>query len=110
MPQSAERAHATTINRAAMMLLAMSVRPECKTVLIEEVVAAVEQRGGRLDDRLFIKFDLLAVFEEIAERAMLILSAALRQRLPGIADEMDEAFEVKLRALLASLAPLFPIR
>jgi hypothetical protein len=108
MPQSAELAHATTINRAAMMLLAMSVRPECKASLIEEVIAAVEQRGGRLDDHSFIKFDLRAVFEEIAERAMAILSAALRQRLPGIADEMDEAFGLKLRTLLASLAPLFP--
>jgi hypothetical protein len=36
------------------------------------------------------------------------LSAALRERLPGIADEMDEAFGDQLRTLLASTARLFP--
>jgi hypothetical protein len=48
------------------------------------------------------------VFEEIVERAMAILSAAVRQRLPGIADEMDDAFGDRLRILLASIAKLFP--
>jgi hypothetical protein len=106
--ECAEAGYAEAISRAAMMLLAMSFRPDLKSSLIEEVAAAVEMRGGRIDDQCFIKFDLRAVFEEIVERTMVILSAALRERLPGIADEIDEAFADRLRTLLNSLAPLFP--
>ncbi len=100
--------YAQMINRAAMMLLAMSARPACRTLLIQEVTAAVEVRGGRVGDRLFCNFDVRAVFDEIVERAMTILSAALRERLPGIVDEIDEAYGDKLRTMLASIAPRFP--
>jgi hypothetical protein len=55
-----------------------------------------------------VSFDLRAVIEEIVERAVTILSAALRERLPGIADEMDEAFGNKLRMLLASIVQPLP--
>jgi hypothetical protein len=48
------------------------------------------------------------VIEEIVERTMAILSAALRERLPGIADEMDAAFGDDLRALLVSVAQPLP--
>jgi hypothetical protein len=108
MSRSAEGSYAAAINRAAMLLLAMSFRPELKSPLIEEVMAAVEIRGGRVDDRWFMKFDLRAVFEAIVERAMAILSAALRQRLPGIADEIDAAFGDRLHTLLGSIAELVP--
>jgi hypothetical protein len=106
--QPAEGTYAKAIARAAMMLLAMSFRPDLKSSLIEEVIAAVEMRGGRIDDRCFVKFDLRAVFEEIVEKAMAILSAALRERLPGIADEIDDSFSDRLHTLLAAFAPLFP--
>jgi hypothetical protein len=46
--------------------------------------------------------------EDIAERTMTILSVALRERLPGIADEVDESFGARLRTLLAAIASLFP--
>jgi hypothetical protein len=100
--------YAATINRAAMMLLAMCFKPDLELALVGAVTAAVEARGGRIDRTLFLKFDLKAVTEEIAERAMAILSAALRERLPGIADEMDEAFGDRLRFLLGRVAQLFP--
>ncbi|MGA2892276.1 MAG: hypothetical protein ABSE22_05360 [Xanthobacteraceae bacterium] len=100
--------YAETITRAAMLLLAMSYRPDLEASLVNEVAAAVEARGGRIDGKWFVRFDLRAVFEEIVERAMAILSAAVRQRLPGIADEMDEAFGDQLRILLASAAKLLP--
>ena len=90
-----------------MMLLAMSATPDLKSSLIDEVIKAIEC-GGRVDEWL-ISFDLRAVIEEIVERAMTILSAALRERLPGIADEMDEAFGNKLRMLLASIVQPLPI-
>lgn len=90
------------------MLLAMSFRPDLQPSLVKEIAAAVAVRGGRIDNRLFAKFDLRAVFEEIVERTMVILSTVLRARLPGIADEMDQAFGDDLRRLLASFAPLFP--
>ncbi len=106
--RAADSDYAETINRAAMMLLAMCFRPDLELVLVGAVTAAVEARGGRIDKTLFIKFDLKAVTEDIADRAMAILSAALRQRLPGIADEMDEAFGDRLRFLLGRVAQLFP--
>ena len=96
-----------TLDRATMMLLAMSATPDLKSSLIDEVIKAIEC-GGRVDEWL-ISFDLRAVIEEIVERAMTILSAALRERLPGIADEMDEAFGNKLRMLLASIVQPLPI-
>jgi hypothetical protein len=104
----AEGAYAKAIAQGATMLLAMSFRPNLKSSLIEEVTAAVEMRGGRIDDECFIRFDLRAVFEEIVEKAMAILSAAIRERLPGIADEIDESFSDRLHTLLAALAPSFP--
>jgi hypothetical protein len=106
--EPAKGTYAATINRAAMMLLAMSFKPALKSSLIKEVTAAVEARGGRVDDHCFMKFDLRAVFEAIVERAMAILSAALRERLPGIADEIDEAFAARLHHLLGSMTQLFP--
>jgi hypothetical protein len=96
------------INRAAMMLVAMSVRPNLQSLLVDEVAAAVIVRAGLIDGHWLTKFDLHAVFEEIVERTMAILSAALRQRLPGIADEIDEALGDQLRLLLGSMTPLFP--
>ena len=38
-----------------------------------------------------------------------MLSVILRERLPGIADEMDGEFGDKLRSLLFSFTPFFPI-
>jgi len=108
MSGSAESAYGKTIDRAAMTLLAMSFRPNLKPLLINQIAVAVAVRGGRIDNQWFAKFDLCAVFEEIAERAMAILSAVLRERLPGVADEMDEAFGQSLRKLLASFGSLFP--
>ncbi len=91
-----------------MKLHAMSFRPDLKPLLVDEIAAAVAIRGGRIDDQWFAKFELCTVLEEIAERTMAFLSAALRERLPDIADEMDEAFGESLRKLLASFARLFP--
>jgi hypothetical protein len=103
----AKFSYAETIDRAAMVLLAMSSKPDLKSSLIEEIASAVTIRGGRIDEEWFAKFDLCAVLDEIAERTMIILSAALRHRLPKVADEMDEAFGESLRKLLASFAHLF---
>jgi hypothetical protein len=108
MPKPVEFTYAETINRAAMKLLAMSFKPDLKASLIDEITAAVAIRGGLIDNRWFAKFDLGAVFEEIAERTMAILSVVLRRRLPNIADEMDAAFGASLRNLLASFAQQFP--
>jgi hypothetical protein len=108
MAEPAEYSYAETINRAALKLLAMSFEPDLKTSLIGEIAAAVAMRGGCIDDQWFAKFDLGAVIEEITERTMTMLSAALRQRLPEIADEMDEAFGESLLKLLASCAQLLP--
>jgi hypothetical protein len=108
MSESAEGTYVETITRAATMLLAMSFRPKLKSSLIDEVITAVDLRGGRIDNLWLINFDLRAVFEEVVERAMTILSAALRERLPGIADEMDDAFANRLRRLLASIEHFFP--
>jgi hypothetical protein len=108
MSGPAEGTYIETINRAAMMLLAMSFRPKLKSSLIDEVITAVDLRGGRIDNIWLIKFDLRAVFEEVVDRAMTILSAALRERLPGIVDEMDDAFGNRLRRVLASIEHFFP--
>lgn len=108
MSESSDADYAETINQASMMLLAMSFRPDLQPSLIDKVIAAVEVRGGRLDEQCFIRFDLHAVFEAIVERTMAILSVALRERLPGIADEIDQAFADKLRIVLGSIAQLFP--
>jgi hypothetical protein len=100
--------YAAAINRAAMTLVAMSVKPELQSALLKEIAAAVGLRGGLVDGQWLIKFDLRAVSDEIAERAMAILSAALRERLPGIVDEVDEAFGKGLRVLLGSVSGLLP--
>jgi hypothetical protein len=100
--------YADAINRAAMMLVAMSARPDLESSLVDEITAAVIVRGGQIDGLWLTAFDLRAVFEEIAERTTAILSAALRERLPGIADEIDETFGKQLRRLLGSMTPLFP--
>ena len=78
-------------------LRAMSLREVC-----EEAYAA---QPSLIDAS---QADLRAVFEEIVEKAMAILSAALRERLPGIADEIDDSFSDRLHTLLAAFAPLFP--
>jgi hypothetical protein len=108
MQKQSHGAYADTITRAAMMLLAMSVRREIQPALRDEVVAAVAARGGQIDSGSYFGFDLRVVIEEIVERTMAILSAALRERLPGIADEMDAAFGDDLRALLVSVAQPLP--
>jgi hypothetical protein len=96
------------INRAAIVLLAMSFRPNLRSGLIDEITAAVRWRGGQVDGHWLAKHELLAVCEEVAARAMTMLSVMLRERLPGIADEMDREFGDKLQSLLFSLRPLFP--
>src|SRR5487761_2101191 len=103
-----EGIYTDAINRAAMLALAMSVRPDLESSFVDEVSAAVIARGGQIERQWFVKFDLRAVLDETAERATTILSAALRERLPGVADEMDDAFRDKLRILLGSKARLFP--
>jgi hypothetical protein len=109
MTKAAEIAYAEAINRAAMMLLAMAFVPKLEHSLIDEIITAIDIRGGRVDGRWIIRWDLRDAFENITERAMTILSAALRKRLPGIADEMDDAFGHQLRLLLASTEHFIPI-
>jgi hypothetical protein len=108
MSQHTNHLYADAINRAAMMLLAMTFRPKLKSSLIDEIIAAVVIRGGQIDGRWLIKWDLHDAFEAVVARAMAILSAALRERLPGIADEMDVAFGDRLRRLLDSIEHFFP--
>jgi hypothetical protein len=91
-----------------MMLLAMAFIPRLKHSLIDEIIIAIDIRGGRIDGRCIIRWDLRDVFAIISERARAILSAALRERLSGIADEMDDAFGHHLRLLLASTEHLIP--
>ena len=45
--QCAELSYAERIDRAAVILVAMSFRSELKPALIDEIAAAVEARGGR---------------------------------------------------------------
>lgn len=108
MSESAAGSYTDTINQASMTLLAMSFRPDLSASLIDNVISAVEARGGRIDDQLFIRYDLHAVFDDVVERTMTILSTALRTRLPGVADEVDEAFADTLRILLGSITPALP--
>ncbi len=96
------------INQAAIVLLAMSFRPNLRSWLIEEITAAVKWRGGQIDDHWLVKHELRLVCEDVAERALTMLSVILRERLPGIADEMDGEFGDQLQSLLFSLTPLFP--
>jgi hypothetical protein len=96
------------INRAAIVLLAMSFRPHLRSWLINEITAAVRWRGGQIDGHWLVKYELRAVCEEVAESALMMLSVILRERLPGIADEMDGEFGEKLQSLLFSFRPLFP--
>jgi hypothetical protein len=108
MSETAECSYAEAINRAALKLVAMSFNADLRSSLIKDIETAVVIRGGQIDGQWLAKFDLSAVFEAIAERTMAILSAALRERLPGIADEMDEKFGESLHKLFASFAHLFP--
>ena len=108
MPANASARYGETVERAAITLLAMSFRPELKSSLVEEIATAVAIRGGRIDNHWLAKFELAAVIEEVAERTITILSAALRERLPNVADEIDEAFGKSLRKLLTSFSHLFP--
>ena len=100
--------YAAAINRAAIFLLAMAFKPRLKFKLIDEIIMAVDIRGGRIDGQWLISRDLRIAREEVIDRAMAILSAALRERLPGIAEEMDEAFSDRLRRMLSSVEHFFP--
>lgn len=99
--------YSEAVDRAAIVLLAMSYRPSLRPRLIREITTAVKRRGGQIDG-LLVRYDLRAVCEEVADRALTMLSVILRDRMPGIADEMDAAFGDKLRGMLFSLMPLFP--
>ncbi len=107
MTKQPQGAYARTIDRAAVLLLALSFRPDLASSLIEQVAAAVAARGGRVDEECVMRFDLHAVLDAIVERAMTILSAAMRDRLPGVADEIDGAFAEKLHRLLGRLTSQF---
>jgi hypothetical protein len=96
------------VNRAAIVLLAMSLRPNLRPWLIQEITAAVKSRGGQIDGHWLVKYELRVVCQEVAERTLTMLSIILRERLPGIADEMDRECGEKLRGLLSSLTPFFP--
>lgn len=96
------------INRAAITLLAMSFSPDLRTQLTKEITVAVRRRGGEIEGYWLAKYELRAVFEDVAERALAMLSVMLRERLPGIADEMDREFGDRLQNLLFSFTPLFP--
>lgn len=100
--------YSEAVNRAAIVLLAMSFRPNLISKLIQEITAAVKWRGGQIDNHWIVKYELRTVCEEVGERALTMLSTILCERLPGIADEMDRAFGDQLRSLLLSLTPLFP--
>lgn len=100
--------YAESVTRAAILLLAMSFRPNLKSGLIKEITDAVASRGGQIDGRWLVKYELRAVCEDVAEEALAKLSIMIRERLPGIADEMDGEFGDKLRDLLFSFLPLFP--
>ncbi len=108
MSETAECSYAEAINRAALKLIAMSFNADLRSSLIKDIETAVAIRGGQVDGQWLARFDLSVVFDAIAECTMAILSAALRERLPGIADEMDEKFGDSLRKLLASFTHLFP--
>ena len=108
MSETVDGGYSETIDQASIALLAMSFRPDLSARLIDKVISAVEVRGGRIDDQLFIGYELHAVFEDVVERAMTMLSAALRLRLPGIADEVDQAFADRLLWLLGEVARPLP--
>lgn len=106
--RSMQSSYAGAVHRAAVVTLAMGFSPNLKFRLIKEITAAVKWRGGQIDGHWLVKYELRAVCEEVVERALAMLSIVLRHRLPGVADEMDEAFGDQLRDLLSSLSPLFP--
>jgi len=100
--------YAEAINQASLTLLAMSLEPNLRLSLIGRVIAAVESRGGCVDDLWLIKQDLDAALDDIADVVTQILLVALRERLPGIADEIDEAFGDRLRNMLHVMAQPLP--
>jgi hypothetical protein len=101
------RSYAEAVGQASILLVAMSFRPNLQFAFLGTVVKAVEFRGGLIDD-LLLRYDLAAALDDVAQSAALILSAALRAKLPGIADELDEAFVNQLRRLLGNLAEPLP--
>jgi len=107
MPEPVEDPYLKAVNRAALVLLAMSFRPNLKPTLTAEIGTLLDLRGSLIDAKWTSTFDLRAVFEDIVQQAMAILSIIIRGRLPGIADEMDEAFGERLRWLLRSFGHLF---
>ena len=103
-----EDSYAAAINRASLTLLAMSLKPNLRLSLIGRVIAAVESRGGCIEGQWLIKQDLDAALDDIADAVTGILSVALRERLPGIADEIDDAFGDRLRTMLQVMAQPLP--
>lgn len=53
--------YAKAVNRAAILLLAMSFRPNLRSWLIKEITAAVRWRGGQVDGLWLVKYELHAV-------------------------------------------------
>jgi hypothetical protein len=104
---AASRSYAEAVGQASILLVAMSFRPNLQFVFLGMVVKAVEFRGGLIDN-LLLRYDLAAALEDVAQSAALILSVALRAKLPGIADELDEAFVNQLRRLLRNLVETLP--
>ncbi|MGC2121629.1 MAG: hypothetical protein WA652_02115 [Xanthobacteraceae bacterium] len=108
MSESVKDPYPEAVNKAALVLLAMSFRPDLKRSLTAEIVSLLDLRGSLIDAEWTSTFDLRAVFDDIARRTMTILSIIIRERLPGVADEMDDAFGDRLQWLLGSFAHLFP--
>ena len=104
---SASGSYAEAVRQAAALLVAMSFKPNLQLALLGKVFKAVQFRGGSIGDHLLLRHDLSAALDDVTRTTAKILSTALRIKLPGIADEIDEAFVNQLRNLLDTIvAPL----
>jgi len=104
---SPSHSYAEAVGQASVLLVAMSFRPNLQFAFLSKVIKAVEFRGGLIGG-LLLRYDLAAALDDVAQSAARILSAALRAKLPGIADELDEAFISQLRSLLGNLVQPLP--
>jgi hypothetical protein len=96
-----------TVAQAAILLVAMSFKPDLQFRLLDELMKAVEFRGGYVGG-LLLRYDLAAAVEDVAQSAARLLSTAMRAKLPGVADDLDEAFVDQLRRLLGAVVQTMP--
>ena len=106
-PHISRAAYVEAVNKASMMLLSMSYKPELTSEFLGQVFNAAGARGILIDDVWIVRRELEEIYDAIVARSMAILAFALQERLPGVVDEIDTAFGEQLRSLLSFFTPFF---